>query len=80
MNTITEHNVDVPVRDGTLLRANIFRTDDDLPHPRILLRTPYSKLTEGFERGFAGSGYAVITQARRPRAARVAFLGGDPGL
>ena len=66
MNTITEHNVDVPVRDGTLLRANIFRPDDDLQHPGILLRTPYSKPTEGFER-FVRSGYAVVTQDSRGR-------------
>jgi putative CocE/NonD family hydrolase len=66
MNTITEHNVDIPVRDGTLLRANIFRPDDDLPHPGILLRTPYSKPTGGFER-FVRSGYAVVTQDSRGR-------------
>jgi putative CocE/NonD family hydrolase len=66
MNTIVEHNVDVPVGDGTILRANVFRPDAGGTYPGILLRTPYGKPEGGFER-FIRSGYAVVTQDSRGR-------------
>jgi putative CocE/NonD family hydrolase len=66
MNIITEHNVQVPVRDGTILRANVFRPNADRAYPGLLLRTPYGKPTGGFER-FVRSGYVVVTQDSRGR-------------
>ena len=49
-----ERNVDMPMRDGVLLRANVFRPECDGPFPGLLLRTPYGK-PEG------GSGSYVST-------------------
>ncbi|HEY7136090.1 MAG TPA: CocE/NonD family hydrolase [Acidimicrobiia bacterium] len=38
-----ERDVEVPVRDGTILRANVFRPDDDQPVPVIVCAHPYGK-------------------------------------
>ena len=35
-----ERNVDMPMRDGMLLRANVFRPEGDGSFPGLLLRTP----------------------------------------
>jgi predicted acyl esterase len=40
---VVERDVPVVVRDGTRLRANVFRPDDDQPHPVILCAHPYGK-------------------------------------
>ncbi|MFM8241110.1 MAG: CocE/NonD family hydrolase [Actinomycetota bacterium] len=40
---ITEWDVPVPVRDGTLLRANVFRPDTPGPVPVIMSAHPYGK-------------------------------------
>ena len=37
---IEERDVDVPMRDGVLLRANVFRPEGDGSFPGLLLRTP----------------------------------------
>lgn len=59
-------NVAIPMRDGTLLRCNIFRPDDDRPYPAILLRTPYGKeKMDGIYDNYkemALSGYNMIFQ------------------
>ena len=36
-------NVEMPMRDGTILRADVWRPDDDQPHPALIMRTPYQK-------------------------------------
>lgn len=36
-------DVPIPMADGTVLRADIFRPDDDLPHPVLLSYGPYGK-------------------------------------
>jgi predicted acyl esterase len=43
-NTIrVERDLPVPMADGTVLRAEVWRPDDDDPRPAILVRTPYLK-------------------------------------
>lgn len=39
--SITQQNVPVVLRDGTVLRAIVIRPADDIPAPVILIRTPY---------------------------------------
>jgi uncharacterized protein len=67
-----DREVPVPMRDGTVLRAEVWRPDDDLPHPAILERTPYLK--EGGapspildSRLATERGYAVVLQDVRGR-------------
>ena len=36
-------NVDIPLRDGVKLRADIYRPDDTSSHPVLLARLPYNK-------------------------------------
>lgn len=40
---IVERNVAVPMRDGVLLRADIYRPEGDRPVPAVLGRTPYDR-------------------------------------
>ena len=40
----SEENVSAEMRDGTVLKADVYRPDDDGRHPVLLLRTPYWKL------------------------------------
>ena len=40
---ITEIDVPVPMRDGTVLRADVYRPDTPMPCSTILKRTPYDK-------------------------------------
>ena len=59
-------NIETPMRDGTLLRCNLYRPDGDRPYPAILLRTPYGK--EKYDGIYANyeemalSGYNMIFQ------------------
>ncbi len=68
LGIIVEKDVDVPMRDGVLLRANIFRPEGDGQYPGLLLRTPYGKAEGGMER-YVRAGYAVVTQDSRGRYA-----------
>ena len=65
---IQERDVDVPMRDGVLLRANVFRPEGDGSFPGLLLRTPYGKPEGGMER-YVRAGYVVVTQDARGRYA-----------
>lgn len=40
---ILEKNVEMPLRDGTVTRANVYQPEAGAPVPAILVRTPYSK-------------------------------------
>jgi putative CocE/NonD family hydrolase len=40
---IVETNVAVPMRDGVVLRADVYRPASDGPHPAVLNRTPYNR-------------------------------------
>ena len=72
--TIFEANLAVPMRDGTVLRADVTRPEGPGPFPVLLERTCYSK-EGGSENGvkapefFARRGYAVIIQDVRGRFA-----------
>lgn len=68
-------NIEIPMRDETILRADMLAPDDNHAHPAILIRTPYSKkrtlmrgeLFNAIE--FAFAGYVVIVQDVRGRFA-----------
>jgi len=60
-----ELNVPVPMRDGTVLRANVFRPDGPGPHPVLVMRTPYGK--EGKGEAQARAGYITVVQDARGR-------------
>jgi predicted acyl esterase len=38
-----DRNVPMEMRDGIILRADIYRPDDGQKHPAVLLRTPYAR-------------------------------------
>ncbi|MCZ6675823.1 MAG: CocE/NonD family hydrolase [Candidatus Poribacteria bacterium] len=65
---IVETDVPIPMRDGVVLRGNIFRPEAGGRFPGLLLRTPYGKPTDGYER-YVRAGYAVVTQDSRGRYA-----------
>lgn len=63
---LIERNVDVPMRDGVILRADVFRPAEGGPYPVLVLRTPYGK-SNGSR--WARAGYIVVTQDARGRYA-----------
>ena len=74
---VVERHVPVPMRDGTVLVADVWRPDDDLAHPTLLQRSPYSKSPGRISIVDAGldplraveHGYAVVFQDTRGRFA-----------
>lgn len=67
---MTEKNVMVPMRDGTLLATDIYRPKSDMPVPVIVARTPYNKdEMEGRIVPYVQAGYAVAVQDVRGRYA-----------
>ncbi len=66
-----EPDVPVPMRDGTVLAANLFLPNTDGPFPVILMRTPYGKPGESWGEGkrYADAGYALVAQDCRGRGA-----------
>ncbi len=70
-----EINVAVPMRDGTILRADIFRPDSEQPAPTLVVRLPYNKTNASIVMHlcdpvrFAKCGYAVVIQDCRGCAA-----------
>jgi putative CocE/NonD family hydrolase len=69
-----ERNVEMPMRDGTILRADLFMPDGNGPFPALVQRTPYNKaflpvvLNVDPVRA-AGAGYVVVNQDTRGRYA-----------
>jgi putative CocE/NonD family hydrolase len=64
------NGLEIPMRDGVILRADVWRPDDDEPHPVILARTPYNKQLADPPRPwlkFASNGYTVVVQDCRGR-------------
>src|SRR5688500_401246 len=59
-------NVAVPMRDGVVLRADVFRPAEPGPHPVLVLRTPYNKDGTNADR-FVQAGYIVVRQDARGR-------------
>jgi predicted acyl esterase len=71
---LVQRDVAVPMRDGVLTRADVYRPADAGPCPAILLRTPYDKSwIEHFSPiapGLAGDrGYALVIEDVRGRFA-----------
>lgn len=67
-----QKNVDIPMRDGTVLRANVIRPAKTGKYPVLIFRTPYSKDEgdEENEKSFAAAvkrGYAMVVQDVRGR-------------
>jgi putative CocE/NonD family hydrolase len=65
-----ERNVATPMRDGTILYADVYRPAGPGPFPALLTRTPYDKATTGvapFTIRAATAGYAVVIQDARGR-------------
>jgi putative CocE/NonD family hydrolase len=66
---MVEENLLVPMRDGVLLSANVYRPAGQQRFPVILIRTPYGKgkaLTAN-QRPFLDAGYAIVVQDVRGR-------------
>ncbi|MGD9141871.1 MAG: CocE/NonD family hydrolase [bacterium] len=63
-----DSNVDVPMRDGISLKADIYRPDAEGKFPVILVRTPYKKeMNELQAKFFARRGYVYAVQDCRGR-------------
>jgi len=71
IKVIVERNVPVPMRDGTILRADVHRPDRGGPYPVLVQRTPYGKDskvgTGGNFDAFVKAGYIVVSQDVRGR-------------
>jgi hypothetical protein len=66
---VFEADVAVPMRDGVVLKANVFRPTAEGRHPAVLYRTPYGKQDEKWSgaTNFATKGYVVVVQDCRGR-------------
>jgi putative CocE/NonD family hydrolase len=70
---VVEKSVAVPMRDGTILRADVYRQDDNRPRPVLLTRTPYNKSLPLLSYlpldplRAAEAGYVVVIQDSRGR-------------
>jgi putative CocE/NonD family hydrolase len=65
-----DKSTSVEVRDGTVLKADVYRPDDGQKHPAILMRTPYHRqmaLDMSFLPVYeaAAAGYAVVIESQR---------------
>ncbi|MDQ3766425.1 MAG: CocE/NonD family hydrolase, partial [Actinomycetota bacterium] len=73
MAVVIEQNVDAKMRDGTVLRADIYRPSEEGNYPVLVQRTPYNKEFWPFTaamldpRKAASSGYVVVIQDVRGR-------------
>lgn len=66
LGVIEELEVEVPMRDGVILRGNLFRPEGASDVPALLMRTPYGKGTRRYDR-LVRAGYAVMCQDTRGR-------------
>lgn len=65
-----EYDVPVPMRDGVILRADIYRAQADSPTPVLVCRTPYNKRSPRHIQdatAMAARGYVVVVQDARGR-------------
>ncbi len=60
LGVIVERNIPVPMRDGTILRADVHRPDRGGPYPVLVQRTRYGK-SGNFDR-YVKAGYIVVVQ------------------
>jgi putative CocE/NonD family hydrolase len=70
---VREHDVPVPMRDGVVLRADVWRPSGSGPFPVLVYRTPYGKSAAQSDYTTFGKvverGYAVVMQDVRGRFA-----------
>ncbi|MCU0687525.1 MAG: CocE/NonD family hydrolase [Polyangiaceae bacterium] len=72
---LLERDVEVPMGDGTVLRADVYRPEGEGRWPVLLQRTPYDKTQHALSWGaldptkLAAAGYAVVLQDVRGRFA-----------
>src|SRR5271169_5291821 len=67
-DVVTDHNVPAKMRDGVVLRADIYRPKAEGKFPVLLTRTPYDKRGEiDFGPTAAARGYVVVSQDVRGR-------------
>jgi len=67
---VVERNLAVPMRDGVILRADVYRSGDGQSYPVLLMRTPYGKGPQARRaKRFAEAGYIVAVQDVRGRYA-----------
>lgn len=66
LGIIEEYEVEVPMRDGTILRGNLYRPEGASGVPALLMRTPYGKGKRRYDR-YVRAGYAVMCQDTRGR-------------
>ena len=72
---IVERNIPIPMRDGTILRADVWHPDDERRHPVLLQRLPYDKSDSQTPVIFGGleplraveEGFVVVIQDVRGR-------------
>ena len=66
---IFEHNVPIPMRDGTKLTATIFRPEGEGQYPVILMRSPYGKPDKKTDEAkrYTEAGYVMVIQDCRGR-------------
>ena len=75
MRLIIDRDVPVEMRDGTVLRADVYRPESDAQWPVLLQRTPYDKNVPRISALLlnpvraASAGYAVVVQDVRGRFA-----------
>ena len=67
-----ENNAAAVMRDGTVLRADIYHLADGRKYPVLLCRTPYQKLSPRYvdhAATLASRGYTAVVQDQRGRYA-----------
>lgn len=66
-----ERGLEIPMRDGVKLVADVYRPVGDGKFPTVLARTPYNRVSEGALKGgwYAKRGYAFVAQDVRGRFA-----------
>src|SRR5260370_11613669 len=68
ISVIDEHGVPAKMRDGVILKADIYRPRADGKYPVLLQRTPYDKNnTRSFGMKAAARAYIVVLQDVRGR-------------
>lgn len=73
-NVVVERDVPVTMRDGTLLRADVYRPEQQGEYPVLLQRTPYDKtvaqqIVYQHPAWYARHGYIIVVQDPRGRFA-----------
>ncbi|WP_161500474.1 CocE/NonD family hydrolase, partial [Streptomyces antimycoticus] len=72
MRIVVEHDLEIPLRDGTVLRADLYRPDSRVSLPTLIRRTPYGRTGESAGPGLdtrrlLTAGYGLLVQDVRGR-------------